>query len=50
MPRRLAAAALALLFAPAAAHATWMRAESRHYIVYGEGDAAAVRDKAERLE
>ena len=47
---RITALAAAALLAPAAAQADWHRAESRHYIVYGDNDAATVRAKAEKLE
>jgi hypothetical protein len=40
---------LALLM-PAAARAEWHEATSKRFIVYGEGDAASVRDLAAQLE
>jgi hypothetical protein len=42
--------ALLFLVAPCAAQATWLKAESAHFIVYSEGDEASVRSAATRLE
>lgn len=44
----LLAAALAIV--PAAAQAEWKRAETPHYVIYGEGSDAKIRDLASRLE
>lgn len=38
------------LLAPATACAKWLRAESPRFVVYGEGDAKALRAYAEKLE
>ena len=38
--------ALLFLVAPCAAQATWLKAESAHFIVYSEGDEASVRSAA----
>lgn len=45
---RVAAIALMLLASPA--HASWNKASSDHFIVYGEGSSEAVRAYAEKLE
>jgi hypothetical protein len=45
---RLLVIALILLASPA--HATWNKASSDHFIVYGEGSAEVVRAYAEKLE
>jgi hypothetical protein len=51
MIRRVIAPVLALTcWLPGVAEATWRKAESTHFIVYSEGDAASVRRQAERLE
>lgn len=42
--------ALLFLVAPCAAQATWLKAESAHFIVYSEGDESSVRGAAVRLE
>lgn len=50
----LRAAALAVMalviFAPAPAWAQWLRAETDHFIIYGEGSERAVRAYAEKVE
>jgi hypothetical protein len=51
MLRKIAAPLIALTcLMPAAAQAKWLKAESRHFIVYSEGDEASIRRQAERLE
>lgn len=51
--RRLAAVFLAfaaLVLAPAPAMAKWLKAETPRFVVYGQGDAAGLREYAEKLE
>ena len=43
-------AALALVTAAAPARATWHEARSKHFIIYGDVDAAELRDYATKLE
>lgn len=45
-----AASALALIAPPLAAHAEWLRAETRHFVIYSEGSERSVRDFAQKLE
>jgi hypothetical protein len=42
--------ALVFVMAPCATRASWLKAESTHFIVYSEGDEASVRSAATRLE
>lgn len=46
----LAAAAVISLAAPSLAHAEWLEAKSRHFIVYGNMPEPALRQRIERLE
>lgn len=45
-----AAAALTMIAPPFAAHAEWLRAESRHFIIYSDGTERSVREFAQKLE
>jgi hypothetical protein len=47
---KLAAALAWLAVASAPAEAAWLRAESPHFVVYGEGDEAALRARTATLE
>ena len=50
MLKKLFCAAAAAALFPAAAHAEWVEASSKHFLVYGDLSQAQARDWAEKLE
>lgn len=45
-----ALAAIVAMFSPALAHAGWLKAESRRFIIYSNGDEQTLREQTRKLE